>query len=62
MSSRPVLEPTQSPIQFVPEALSQVVKQPEYEADHSLPTGAKVKQTWLYTSTPPIKLHCIVLN
>jgi hypothetical protein len=23
------------------------------EADHSPPTSAKVKQTWVYTSTPP---------
>jgi hypothetical protein len=23
------------------------------EADHSLPTSAEVKHTWIYTSTPP---------
>jgi hypothetical protein len=29
------------------------VKQPGREADHSTPTSAEVKQTWVYTSTPP---------
>jgi hypothetical protein len=28
------------------------VKQPDREADHSAPTSAKVKKTWVYTSTP----------
>jgi hypothetical protein len=51
-SSRPVLGPTQPPIQWVPGALSQGVKRPGREADHS-PTSAEVKKTWVYTSTPP---------
>jgi hypothetical protein len=34
MASRPTLEPTQPPIQWVPEALSQGVKRPGCEADH----------------------------
>jgi hypothetical protein len=38
------------------------VKQQECEADHTRPTGAEIKETWIYTSTPPIHLHCIVLN
>jgi hypothetical protein len=29
------------------------VKRQEREADYSLPTGADVKKTWIYTSTPP---------
>jgi hypothetical protein len=29
------------------------VKRPGREADHSPPTGAEVKNTWLYISTPP---------
>jgi hypothetical protein len=29
------------------------VKRPGREADHSPPTSAEVKNTWLYTSTPP---------
>jgi hypothetical protein len=36
------------PIQLVPGALS-----PRREADHSPPTSADVKNTWIYTSTPP---------
>jgi hypothetical protein len=29
------------------------IKRPSCEADHSPPTGAEVKKTWNYTSTPP---------
>jgi hypothetical protein len=50
--SRPVLGPTQSPIQWVPGALSPEVKRPGREADHSPPTSAEVKNSWIYTSTP----------
>jgi hypothetical protein len=38
-------------------ALSPGVKQQGREADHSPPTSVEVKQTWIYTSTPPIRLH-----
>jgi hypothetical protein len=47
-SSRPVLGPTQPPIQWVPG-----VKRPGCQADYSHPTDAEVKKTWIYTSTPP---------
>jgi hypothetical protein len=33
-----------------------------HEADHSLPSNAKVKNAWSFTSTPPICLHGIVLS
>jgi hypothetical protein len=52
-SSRPVLGPTQPPIQWVLGALSLGVKRLGCEADHSVPTSAEVKNTWIYTSTPP---------
>jgi hypothetical protein len=39
------------PIQWVPGALSPGVKRPGREADHSPPTSAAVKNTWIYTST-----------
>jgi hypothetical protein len=29
------------------------VKRPGRESDHSPPTSAEVKNTWIYTSTPP---------
>jgi hypothetical protein len=51
-SSRPVLGPTQPPIQWVPGALSPGVKRQGHEADHSPPTSAEVKKMWLYTAIP----------
>jgi hypothetical protein len=50
ISSRPVLLPSQVPIEWVPEALSPGVKRSEHEADHSPPTSTEVKETWIYTS------------
>jgi hypothetical protein len=38
------------------------VKRPEREADHSPPSSAEVKNAWSYTSTPPIRLHGVVLS
>jgi hypothetical protein len=49
-SSRPVLGPTQPPIQWVPGALFPGVKRQRREADHSSPTIAEVNKTWIYTS------------
>jgi hypothetical protein len=53
LSCRVVLGPTQLPVQWVQGAYSSVVKRPGREADHSTPTGAEVKNMWIYTSTPP---------
>jgi hypothetical protein len=50
--SRPALGPTQSPIQWVPGALSLGVKRPGREADHSPPSSAEVNNARSYTSTP----------
>jgi hypothetical protein len=44
MSSRPTLEPTQPTIEWVNET--------GREADRFTPTSAKVKEMWVYTSTP----------
>jgi hypothetical protein len=41
---RPALGATQSPIHWVPEALSLEVKWQGREADHSLPSSAEVKE------------------
>jgi hypothetical protein len=38
------------------------VKRPVHEADHSPPSSAEVKNAWSYTSTPPIRLHSVVLS
>jgi len=32
------------------------------EADHSLPSIARSKNAWSYTSPPPIRLHSVVLS
>jgi hypothetical protein len=58
----PALGPTQPPIQWVPWALSLGLKWPEREADHSPPSSAEVNNEWSYSSTPPIRLHGVVLS
>jgi hypothetical protein len=35
---------------------------PRREAEHSPQFSAKVKNEWSYTSTPPIRLHGVVLR
>jgi hypothetical protein len=52
MPSRLALGSTQPPIQWQLGALSLGVKRQGREADHSPPTGAKVKTMWIYTFTP----------
>jgi hypothetical protein len=51
-ASRPVLGPTQPPVQWVTGALSLGIKRQDREADHSPPSSAEVKNGWSYTSTP----------
>jgi hypothetical protein len=48
---------TQPHIQWVPGALTPGVKWLVHEADHSPPSGAKVKNAWRFTSTPAIHLY-----
>jgi hypothetical protein len=50
------------PTQWVPGALSLGIKYPVCEADHSPQSSAKVKKAWSYTSTPPVRLHGMVLS
>jgi hypothetical protein len=61
-ASRQALEPTKPPLQWVPRALSFGAKRPGRKADHSPPSSAEVKNAWSYTSTPPIRLHDVVLS
>jgi len=42
--SRPAVEPTQLPLQWVVGALSLEIKRPECEAGHSPPSSAEVKK------------------
>jgi hypothetical protein len=49
-------------IQWLLEIFTLEGKQPGHEADHSPTSNSKVKNSWSYTSTPPISLHGVVLN
>jgi hypothetical protein len=62
IQSRMALGPTQSPIHWVPGALSLGVKRPGREADHSSPSSAEVKNAWTYTPTLTIRLHGVVFG
>jgi hypothetical protein len=54
--------PTQSPMKWVPAALSLRIKRSGCEADHSRPASAEVKNAWSYSSTPTICLHGVMLS
>jgi hypothetical protein len=56
------LGPTQPPIQWVPGVLSLKVHRPEREAERSPPCSTEVKNAWSYISTPPVRLHGLVLS
>jgi hypothetical protein len=60
-ATRPALGPIHLPIQWVTGALSSAVKRPVRETEHSPPSGAEVKNSWNYTTTPPIRFHDVVL-
>jgi hypothetical protein len=61
-ASRTALEPTQPPIQWVPEALSLGVKRPRREADHSPPSSAEVEECVELYLHSPILLRRVVLS
>jgi hypothetical protein len=62
-ASRPALGPTQPPIQRVPGVLSPVVKRPGYEANHSPPSSAELKNGGAIFSLPHMFLrHSAYLN
>jgi hypothetical protein len=49
-ASRPALGPNQPPFQWVPGALSPMIKRPGRKANHTPPSSAEVKNAWRYTS------------
>jgi len=61
-ASRPALEPNQPLVQWIPVALTPKVEWSGREADHSPPSSAEVKNAQSYSSTPPIRLHGVVLD
>jgi hypothetical protein len=60
--SRLALRLTKPPIQWVPEALTLLLKWLGLEAGHSPPSSTEVRNVWSYTSTPPVRLHGVMLN
>jgi len=50
------------PIQWIPGSLSLGIKRPRREDDYSPPPSTDVKNAWSYTSTPPTRLHGVVLR
>jgi hypothetical protein len=60
-ASNPALGFTQPPNLMGSGVFSLGIKRPEHEADHSPVSSAEIKNAWSYTSTPPIRLHSVVL-
>jgi len=60
--SRPVLGPTQPPLQCVPGDLSLGGKAAGREADHHLHLVPRSNNSWSCTSIPPIRLHGVLLS
>jgi hypothetical protein len=52
-ASRPAVEATQPPIQWVLESLLPGVKRPERETDHLSQSSTDLKDVWSYTSASP---------
>lgn len=50
---RPVLEPNQPLIQWIPKDLSPGLKRPGRESDHSIQSNAKIKKAWRNTYSCP---------
>jgi hypothetical protein len=61
-ASRMALGPTQPPIQWVPGALSLGLKRLGVKLTTHLHLVPRSKNEWSYTSTPPVRLHGVVLK
>jgi len=51
-ASRTAPVSTQPPIQWIPGTLPLVVERQGRDAEHSRPSSAEVKNSWIHTSTP----------
>jgi len=60
--SRPALEPTQPPIQWVPGALSLGIKRQDVKLTTQLHSVPRSKNAYSYTHTSLIRLHGVVLS
>jgi hypothetical protein len=56
-----VLVPTEFPIKWVTAASSPEIKRQGREAEYS-PTSDEIKNMWIYSSTPSVRLHGLLLN
>jgi len=61
-ASRSALGPTQPHVKWISGALSQGVKWPGCEPDHSPPSSAEIKNVWGYTFIPPARHYGMVFN
>jgi hypothetical protein len=61
-ASRPVLGPTQAPIKWGLGALSPGIKRQGFEADHSAPSNAQVKNGGAITSLLTLSWHAAQLS
>jgi hypothetical protein len=61
-ASRPALQPTQPPIQWIPGALSLGLKLQGREAYHSSPSSTEVKECVDLYLHSPVHLHSAVLS
>jgi len=61
-ASRTLLGPTELLIQCIPGALSLEIRRPWHEADNLPPSSTEDKNLWSYTSTPPIRIHGVVIS
>jgi hypothetical protein len=59
--SRTALVPTQPPIQWVKRALFLGVKRPGVKLTTHIHLVPRSKNEWRFTSTPPIRLHGVML-
>jgi hypothetical protein len=58
----PTLGRIQPPVRWVQRVLSKVVKRPELEVDHALPSRTEVKNAWGFISVSLMGHRCVVFG